>query len=188
MTQQEREKIMGLLALISEQAPQPATRSRIIFTVDQLSKYPGPKVISALGKLALEARKFPTVAEVLAAMGIKNLSDRDLAVQSAALIAGAVRKFGTWGSDGEVKAYVGPAAWEVIERLGGWYGVSDVVTNQNESYFISQWKEQAESLLRIDSRISEETKAFLSSESKQRHLRLVASDVEVLTEAPELDV
>ena len=188
MTPQEREKVMALLALISEQSPQPASRSRLIFTVDQVSKYPAPKIITALQKIAIEARRFPTVAEILAAIGIKNQTDRELAVQSAALISGAIRKFGSWGTNAEVKAYVGPVAWKVVECSGGWQGVCDVTTNENESYLMSQWKEHAASLLGGDSALSEATRTFLSSETKKSHLRLVASSVDIVLNDGELDV
>ena len=187
MTPQERERILGLLALISEQSTQPASRTRLLFTVDQLSKHPAGKIIAALSKMAIEARRFPTVAEILAEMGIKALSDRDLSVQSAALISGAIRKFGGWGANEEVKAYIGPLAWKVVERNGGWQALCETVTLQNESYLVSQWKELSESLLRSDTAISDETKTFLSSETKKNHLRLVASDVEVFGDSLELD-
>lgn len=93
---------------------------------------------------------FPSVDDILAAMGDKSASDEDQARDAAALIIAAVRRFGSIRDTARVEEHVGPLGWEIIKRQGGWHMICDQLTNSNISTMQAQWRDLGKSLLALN--------------------------------------
>jgi len=154
MTQLERDQILQLLALLSEQSPQPATRTRILFTIEQLTAHPIAKILPALKRLAIHSRTFPTVGEILAEMGIRKETEVQNPAEDAVAIAGristAISKFGAWGPR-DARQYIGEVGWEVVNMSCGWDQVCKV-SDDELGMMTAQWREKAKAILSRGSR------------------------------------
>jgi hypothetical protein len=159
-------RILELLAIISEQCGQQVSQNRLAFVYDALKGYPAQKVVDALQRIALRAKTFPTAGDILNEMGIRQLSPKENAVHAASLISGCIRRYGYTGTNEEVRAYIGPLAWQIVQTLGGWQAVCDGVDNDNESFLKTQWRDLAESMMTSDPLLLEESSNFLASKNR----------------------
>ncbi len=145
----QRSDVVGLLLILAEQTKESLSPERVEYIATELSALPGNQLHTALRKLIREARRFPTIAEIEEAMGIKGISDASRAAEAAARIEGAIVKFGSAGGHEKFKRqqeYMGELAWLVVERSGGYQHLCDTVDNDNLSTMKAQWRGVATAL------------------------------------------
>jgi hypothetical protein len=130
MTANENHVLM-LLAMIAEQSGETVSETRLDFVGRKLLELgPPAQICHALERLMESCRRFPTVAEVKEQIGIADPSARDAALMLADRVLAGVSKYGEL-QPGNLKGCraiekaLGPAAWELVTRQGGWNAVVD---------------------------------------------------------------
>lgn len=158
-------QILMRLALLAEQCGEQVSEARAEFMARRLVPLGTDAVCRVLEDLLETARKFPTVGEVKAAMGVSEPTDEDKAREVAERLWGAISKYGRLNSipcvlgfqdnDTEkpiyrkddrwerITAYIGPIGEEVAKLQGGWNRICDVATNDNATTLRAQWRELA---------------------------------------------
>jgi len=106
--------------------------------------------LQRLSRSLKPGKGFPSVDEILESMGDGGSADEDKARDAASLIVAAVRRFGSVRQENLVEEYVGPLAWAVVKRQGGWLAVCESLTNQNIGLMQSQWRDLAKSLCSLN--------------------------------------
>lgn len=144
-------ELLILLGLLAQQSGENVSPERIEFTARKLFPLGVREVCSALERMLESSRRFPTVAEVKAEMGMAELSSDDEARLIADAIMNAVRKFGEIPPGNIVTPYaveiaLGEAAWQVVGRSGGWNAV--VERSANETAFRAQIRDVTSAYLR----------------------------------------
>ena len=142
-------KIMIRLALLAEQSGEKVSEVRLEYTAEKLFPLGCADVCAALEKLLDSSRRFPTIEEIKTAMGISDpapLTVRDIGTQIANLLIEAMGKYGTLNSARQteaIKIAVGPAAWEIAAKLGGW-DLCCERAGENPMAFVAQARDLAE--------------------------------------------
>lgn len=148
---ESRKHMALLLAALAQQSGEKVEAFRLEFLARKLEPLGLPQVCAALEKLLESSRRFPTVAEVKAAMGIAEPTALDAARQLADTLANAVVRYGEI-PPGNVKTAlaiehaVGPAAWALAQRTGGWNALVDRLA-ENQLACRAQLRDSAQSLL-----------------------------------------
>lgn len=149
------EKIMALLAMLSEQSGDKVSAARIEFMTRNLLPHGADAVIAALEKLLKSARRFPTVADVESAMGICEASPEDKGREVANRIFYAIERWGDMNGESgvlkwenEIAPYLGPIGCKVVTVNGGWNYLCSNVTNDDATTWKAQWRDYACSLAR----------------------------------------
>lgn len=152
MDRNNRTYLLMLLAMLAEQSGENVSETRIEFVARRLMELaPLPDLCRAIEKMLDSARKFPTVEEVKRALGKVDPSAADEGRLLSETLASAVAKYGSL-QPGNVKGAlaieqaIGPAAWEVVLRAGGWNTIVDRM-GENASAFRAQMRDLATSLL-----------------------------------------
>lgn len=148
--------LLLLLAVMAEQSGEPVSEMRIEMVARRLEPLGIDAVCQALEKLVDSSRRFPTVAEVKAAMGLTDISDEDRAREVGERIYAGIARFGSLlpGSASaarrwqEIEAFLGPIGTEVVRMQGGWNALCELATNANAPTLKSQWRELAGVLVR----------------------------------------
>lgn len=147
------EQIVALLAVLAQQSGEQVAPFRIEFTSQRLIELNQPsQVITALTKLIETSRRFPTVGEVKAEMGISTPTARDEALAIADATIAVLSKFG-WIQPGYAvgararELAAGPAVWELIARQGGWNAALERM-GENQMAFRAQMRDLAETYLK----------------------------------------
>lgn len=166
-------RILSLLALISEQCGIEVSRNRLAFVSDALKGYPAPKVIDALQRIAMNARRFPTPGEILSEMGIKQLTAEEHGVQAAAQILACIRRYGHTGTPEEVQSFLGPLAWQVVQDLQGWAKAIEEVDNENLTTMMAQWRRIGEVTAKANPDVMDAANAFLMGSRQPPVLKIV---------------
>ncbi len=141
--------IAKALVILAEQTKENLSQERLAYMTAELMQHGADSVLIGIRKLMREARRFPTIAEIEEAMGIKGISDASRAAEAAARIEGAIVKFGSAGGHEKFKRqqeYMGELAWLVVERSGGYQHLCDTVDNDNLSTMKAQWRGVATAL------------------------------------------
>lgn len=110
---------------------------------------------------------FPSCDDILAEMGVSASTDEDKARDAAALVIGAVRKFGSVYDTTRVKEYVGTLGWAIVERQGGWYSVCESLTNANIGMMQAQFRDLGKAL------------CALNKSGELRHVELPSANPEI---------
>jgi hypothetical protein len=140
-------KIMIRLALLAEQSGDKVSETRLEYTAEKLVQYGEEKVCIALEKLLETSRRFPTIAEVKAALGVAEPSGRDLGTRVANLMIQAMGKYGSLNSVKQteaIKLAIGHVAWDIANKMGGWNMCCDRAAD-NMTAFIAQTRDLVES-------------------------------------------
>lgn len=141
------ERIPMLLALIAEQCGEAVSESRLEFLLSRLDGLDAAKLEKALENLADSCRRFPTVAEIKAAMGQSEATARDKALLVADRILAGIAKIGEI-PPGNVKTaqsvphVIGETAYQVVQSMGGWNHVVGLA--QDTSIFRAQVRDLVE--------------------------------------------
>jgi hypothetical protein len=111
-----------------------------------------PQLVAALQRLLDGARRFPTVNDVKAELGIGEPTMRDYALSVADKIFQAISRYGALPPGnvhtGEaIRRALGPAIWKIVERQGGWNAVVERAGEHQASYR-AQLRDLAESYAR----------------------------------------
>jgi hypothetical protein len=145
--------VLVLLAMLAEQSGETVSPQRIDFTGQRLLALARPDVVAAaLTKLLESARRFPTVAEVRAEMGMSDPTAKDEALMISNAICTALIRFGWLQPGYELgararEAVVGPGAWHVLKHVGGWNAALDRL-GENETALRAQLRDLAEAYLK----------------------------------------
>lgn len=139
--------IPKLLAMLAEQSGEQVSRNRLDFIARSLSAHPSERVVAGLEKLVRTSRRFPTLGEIEAAMGVAEPSDDDKAREIADRIWGAIER---WGSTcwPQVQAYIGPIGVAVVNLQGGWVAVCHAADYDNVGQMKAQWRDSAAAIAR----------------------------------------
>jgi hypothetical protein len=146
-----KKQILALLALLAESSGENVTEARLSFTASRLTDLDPEKVCAALSELLESARRFPTVAEIKAKMGIKEVTELDEARLVADRILEGVPKYGSVSgenrrSSAAIELAMGEACWTVIRRFGGWNLIVDLA-GENMSGLRAQLRDAASTYL-----------------------------------------
>lgn len=134
-------RMLMLLALLAEQAGEQVSETRIDFMRRRLAELGAENVCIALEQMLESARRFPTIAEVKAAMGIRELSNEEKGREVGERIWAALCRWGSQMSRWpEIAAYIGPIGEEVVKMQGGWIAICDTATNDQAAAFKAQWR------------------------------------------------
>lgn len=145
------QKVAALLGLLAEQAGEKVTEARIVWLAERLLPLGPVEVAKALERMLDSARRFPTVAEVKAEMGIAEPTARDEALLVADTILSAITKYGYSNSRRHLAAVewaLGPSIWELVKRQGGWNAVCERTDDGETGIFRAQVRDLAESYLK----------------------------------------
>lgn len=119
------EDLMVLLGLLAEASGESVSPLRLEFTAKTLFPLGAREVCATLERMLQSARRFPTVSEVKAEMGMSELTHEDEARMIVERIAKAVGMFGeippgNQKTPGAVRIAIGEAAWDAVGKSGGW--------------------------------------------------------------------
>lgn len=118
--------IVALLGMIAEQSGEKVSDARLEFIARSLTALGATEACAALTKMLESARRFPTVAEVKAAMGMAEPTARDYGNEIAGLIVNTMGRVGIPVGPKGIEArdkMLGPAALYVVDKMGGWANV-----------------------------------------------------------------
>jgi hypothetical protein len=135
--------------VLFEKVPSP---ERIQAYVEELKKYSPEQVSSALKQLKVEARYFPSLSEIIERIN-PPLSENDHANEMMGAIIDSLTKFGQYQAE-EAKKHLGPEAWFVVERIGGWHSLC-MATYDELNSMRAQVREMAKAAKKIISRPAE---------------------------------
>lgn len=149
MTPEQR--MLLLLAALAKQSGEQVDDFRLQFLQQRLAPLGIDAVCEALAKLLETSRRFPTVAEVKAAMGMAEPTPIDNARALADTLAAGVIRYGeippgNFRTALAVEHAVGPAAWALAVRTGGWNALVDRMA-ENELAARAQLRDSAFSML-----------------------------------------
>lgn len=85
--------------------------------------------------------RMPSIGDLVARCS-PQIQERDTAVEAAGRIVAAVPKFGRYAHDADVRDWVGPVAWHVIEQNGGWKNFCGTYGNVTDPREVANWKAQ----------------------------------------------
>lgn len=147
------ERIIVILAMFAEASGEKVSKERLKFTAERLMALEQTgDVVQALARMLESSRRFPTVAEVKAEMGVADATPRDEANQIADRIIAAMGKFGEIppGNVTTARALehaLGESAWTCVERMGGWTMLLDRAS-ENVGVLRAQIRDTAEGYIR----------------------------------------
>jgi hypothetical protein len=102
----------------------------------------GAKALHEVVKSCRPGRPFPSIDDILKAAGADDESDESRAIEAANRIVGAVSRYGD-SRHRIVEDYLGPLAWEIVQKAGGWSAVCETMTNANITTMRAQFRESA---------------------------------------------
>ncbi len=120
MTQQERQQVGELMAIMSAYYGKDLRPQVLSLMLDDLDDLSGMAVMSALTAYRRDPknRTFPVPAQ-LRSIVAPEMDPEAAAREIAARITAAIPKFG-WANGLEAKAFIGDRGWGIVERQGGW--------------------------------------------------------------------
>lgn len=144
-------EIIQMLVILGETTKETLSQERIAFMVSELEPHGADKVLVALKGLIRSAKRFPTICEVEEAMGLAQATSRDAALMLADRVFDGVARYGelSCGNTRGARAIemaLGPAAWELVMRQGGWNTVVDRAAEGG--IFKAQLRDAADSYLK----------------------------------------
>lgn len=143
------EKIAAILAMLVEQSGEQVSRERLKFMTSKLLEFEPEKVAAALERMLESARRFPTLAEIKAAMGVAEPQPKDWALLLSDKICQGISKYGEVVAGKTARSLeqaLGPAAMALVARQGGWNACVDRA-GENFGVFRAQIRTAAESLI-----------------------------------------
>ena len=86
--------------------------------------------------------RFPLPSALREIARPENIGDEQHAREAAGRIIAAVSKFGYYRA-ADAKAWMGPLAWHVVDRQGGWSSICHTLTDDNMGTLQAQWRDLA---------------------------------------------
>lgn len=144
----ELQAIKLLLLENAEYYGQELTENQLIMYSSDLSDLSIQDIKSALR----EIRKNPKINRIPLPAIIRNAvvpfcDDESIAVDCSSKIVEAVSR----GFDSSnAKTFLGPIAWEIVKRQGGWTLLNQTLLNSEIPIRQAQWREMAKSIIKMD--------------------------------------
>lgn len=125
----------------------PAFEETVIieFWYNALSKSDPIKFKNALEYFAINSDKFPTIKQIIDVMEGK-ITNRHEDISISGKIISAITKFG-WNNQTKAQAFIGPLGWHVVESMGGWIHLCEVIDNKNLSVYQAQIRDIARNVI-----------------------------------------
>ena len=142
--------IPKMLAMLAEQSGEQVSKHRLEFIVRSLAAHADARVVAGLEKLLKTSRRFPTLGEIEAAMGVGEPTDADKGREVGERIYTAIGRWGTQSRNNwpAIAEYIGPIGVKVVEMQGGWQQVCETTDYDNAGMLKAQWRELAAVLAR----------------------------------------
>lgn len=151
MTDTQVYEIKKMIVITSQYYGRPINDDVVKMYLDDLHNMDFNDVVVAMKRYRMDPRNksmfLPAHIRELIAPSVKPI---DLARDTALRIKNAITKFGSWNQR-EARAFVGDAAWRVVERFGGWqYLCENLGTNAlRGDTFMAQCRDAVESDLNL---------------------------------------
>ena len=115
--------IYDILVKISVLYNEPPSEQKLMIYCSILSEYDLKDIKAAIKEAVKTCKYYPSLAEIIDIIKNKpNVSHQDESNEMAGAILEAVRIYG-YGGENEARIYLGPEAWHVVERFGGWRSI-----------------------------------------------------------------
>lgn len=143
MTIDERKMVQKILVTMADFYSRKISADAISLISDALSDLDGQQVITALKKYmtGADSKFFPLPGQIRAMISPEASGDQ-LALEAANKIIEAMGKFG-WTNPEKAREFMGPLAWEVVVRDGGWVSLCERTKNDDLPILRAQWRELA---------------------------------------------
>lgn len=113
-----------------------------------LAPYAPGAVLEALSRCRREVRGFPAIVDVLERItGTRPPDEMDAARAVSSRIIEAISKIG-YVNPGKARDFLGDLAWTVVQRMGGWANLCEIVTAENLTTWQAQLRDNALSVSR----------------------------------------
>jgi hypothetical protein len=142
-------EFLNLLAALATLARVDLTPAVIALYDTALEPLGYENAIRVLQKLACKTSPrtgLPTIDEIRAELGARELTIDEKARQVAALIANKIASVGGYNTS-RAERELGDVAWEVVGRYGGWQAVCSMADQDNLDTLMAQWRELAKGTL-----------------------------------------
>jgi hypothetical protein len=162
-----RDEFCRMLEIVARLAHFQLTPDVVTFYLDALEPHGIADATVVLRKHAERVTPrtgLPSVAQILAAMGKRELGHEEIARELAERIAGAIRRFG-YTQPRRAEEFLGAAGWLTIEKLGGWQNICESTDTDDLPVLKAQWREIARGVL--DSSEAPRPKALESADSSK---------------------
>lgn len=137
-------KVLALLAMLAEQTGEKISEARGEFMVAKLLPLGAQAVCQTLEAMLETARRFPTVGEIKAAMGLAQMSDQEAGRAVGERIYAAIARYGDCRADRQrIWDFIGPIGLEVVRLQGGWDHLCATVQEDDATTWKAQWRELA---------------------------------------------
>jgi len=145
----EREAFLKMLAVVADLCAYRLSPEVARLYADHIAPHGLLAAAEALKRLMVDlkpGRSFPSVNDVLSAMGKTPLSDDAQARDTVSKIVQAISTHGyNWPH--RARAAVGEIGWAIVHRMGGWETVCEDYTYAREkTVMLAQWRELAKAL------------------------------------------
>jgi hypothetical protein len=143
MTHAERMHVMKALVYLAELYGKQFSRESFVMMADSLMDLDGTAVLKALQAYTQEpsSRTFPMPGQIRALVN-PTVSTEQQAIEAGNKIVEAMTKFG-WTNPEKAKEFMGPIAWGVVQREGGWAQLCERTNNDDLPILKAQWRELA---------------------------------------------
>lgn len=168
MTQKrEEERFLNLLKFLARRTKEDFHEADFVFYRMKLKQYPIEKINQVLSDIAEDPKRFPSVRDITGKLGdTRAISTKDNAAVAVGAIFSCIRKFG-WPNGEKAKIEMGELAWEIVTMQGGWANVCNILTNQNQGFYQTQWVNLGKGILERSNANANQAPAL--SESKMKN-------------------
>ena len=126
-------------------APNFDNKEVVKFWFEVLSNESPAKLKKALESLIINNDRFPTIKQILDEINERTFTrHEDIAISGK--IISAITKFG-WNNQTKAQAFIGPLGWHVVESMGGWIHLCEVIDNKNLSVYQAQIRDIARNVI-----------------------------------------
>lgn len=133
------EKFKNLLMFIARRTKEEIESQDLIFYRMKLRDYDIEKINQVLSDIAEDPKRFPSVRDITSKLGdTRAISTKDNASVAVGAIFNCIRKYG-WPNGEKAKEEMGDLAWQIVTMQGGWNNVCNILTNQNQGFYQTQW-------------------------------------------------
>lgn len=139
-------EIKALLVMLAEYYQKTLTDNQVRMYAEDLSEFPFEEVSRAMDSYRKNPNNkfFPIPAQLVEIMR-PGVDDQSEAVEVSGRIWEAIGKFGR-DAPARAKSFVGEVGWHVVQRMGGWAAVCEVIA-EDGGIFRAQMREIAKSAM-----------------------------------------
>lgn len=143
MNKDERSKIIKSLIGLSELFNRQLSKESLGMMANMLDDLEFEKVINAIHQYSMDGKNktFPLPGQIRDLIN-PSINDDQLAVDVSTRLVHAMSKFG-WTNESAAKEFMGPIAWMIVEREGGWRSICERISDDDLGTFKAQTREMA---------------------------------------------